>query len=89
MSTAVGPCEKTVLFEARQRLLELPHSGPGGDPGGVVLAYCEAREGRGDWDPIDILMRRSHDGATLGAAARLGAACRLPGRAHQQLRVYP
>ena len=30
---------------------------------GVVLAYCEARKGRGgDWDPIDICMRRSRDG---------------------------
>ncbi len=31
-------------------------------PGGVALAYCEARQGSGgDWDPIDILMRRSAD----------------------------
>jgi sialidase-1 len=30
---------------------------------GVVLAYCEARGGTGgDWDPIDILLRRSRDG---------------------------
>ena len=29
---------------------------------GNILAYCEARHGTGsDWDPIDILMRRSHD----------------------------
>lgn len=64
MSTAVGPCEKTVLFEARQGgywNYRIP--GLAVTPGGVVLAYCEAREGRGgDWDPIDILMRRSHDG---------------------------
>lgn len=32
-------------------------------PGGVVLAHTEARCGHGgDWDPIDILMRRSLDG---------------------------
>lgn len=30
---------------------------------GVLLAYCEARRtGRGDWDAIDILLRRSTDG---------------------------
>jgi len=30
---------------------------------GTVLAYCEARKSdRGDWGPIDILMRRSTDG---------------------------
>lgn len=32
-------------------------------PGGAVLAHCEARYGRGgDWDKIDIVMRRSVDG---------------------------
>jgi sialidase-1 len=32
-------------------------------PGGTLLATCEARRGEGgDWDPIDILMRRSLDG---------------------------
>jgi len=32
-------------------------------PAGVVLAYTEARWGSGgDWDPIDVLMRRSLDG---------------------------
>ncbi len=30
---------------------------------GTVLAYCEARvTGRGDWGPIDVLLRRSVDG---------------------------
>ncbi len=30
---------------------------------GTVLAYCEARKSdAGDWGPIDVLMRRSHDG---------------------------
>ncbi len=30
---------------------------------GTLLAYCEARKGKGnDWDPIDILLRRSSDG---------------------------
>lgn len=32
-------------------------------PQGTVLAYCEARvTGRGDWGPIDVLLRRSEDG---------------------------
>jgi sialidase-1 len=30
-------------------------------PRGVVLAYCEAREGYGDWADIDVLMQRSSD----------------------------
>ena len=30
---------------------------------GVILAYCESRQGNGgDWDPIDIRLRRSLDG---------------------------
>lgn len=30
---------------------------------GTLLAWCEARHGKGgDWDPIDILLRRSNDG---------------------------
>ncbi len=35
-------------------------------PDGTLIAHCEARQGQGgDWDPIDILMRRSTDqGAT-------------------------
>src|SRR5262245_10892044 len=30
---------------------------------GTVLAYCEARKtAKGDWGPIDVLLRRSTDG---------------------------
>ncbi|MCX6903026.1 MAG: sialidase family protein [Verrucomicrobia bacterium] len=29
---------------------------------GTVLAYCEARRKGGDWDMIDIMLRRSTDG---------------------------
>ena len=28
---------------------------------GTLLAYCEARQGTGDWAPIDIMLRRSTD----------------------------
>ena len=31
-------------------------------PQGSLLAACEARKTRGDWGPIDILLRRSEDG---------------------------
>ena len=32
-------------------------------PEGALLAFCAARKGGGgDWDPIDIVMRRSTDG---------------------------
>src|SRR5690554_6555477 len=42
-------------------------------PGGVVLAWTEARQGRGsDWDDIDIVMRRSFDnGLTWDAPRRI------------------
>lgn len=42
-------------------------------PDGTVLAYCEARQGRGDdWDLIDILMRQSLDhGATWQPPQRI------------------
>ncbi len=42
-------------------------------PGGLVLAHAEARYGRGgDWDKIDIVMRRSFDqGETWEAPRRL------------------
>ena len=36
---------------------------------GTVLAWCEARHGKGgDWDPIEILLRRSTDGGRTWAA---------------------
>lgn len=64
MSKPTPWIEKAELFRARQGgywNYRIP--GLAVTPKGVVLAYCEAREGRGgDWDPIDILMRRSHDG---------------------------
>lgn len=36
---------------------------------GTALAYCEARkDAKGDWGPIDVLMRRSTDGAKTWSA---------------------
>ncbi|HSI64756.1 MAG TPA: exo-alpha-sialidase [Candidatus Saccharimonadia bacterium] len=38
---------------------------------GTVLAYCEARKAaKGDWGPIDVLMRRSTDGGKTFAAPK-------------------
>lgn len=38
---------------------------------GTVLAYCEARKSdRGDWGPIDILLRRSTDGGKTWSTAQ-------------------
>jgi len=55
---------KVDLFEAGQegyRLYRIP--GIVVTKQGTVLAYCEARKSdRGDWGPIDVLMRRSTDG---------------------------
>ena len=55
---------KTDLFEAGQdgySLYRIPGIVVTGN--GTVLAYCEARKSdRGDWGPIDVLMRRSLDG---------------------------
>ena len=55
---------KQDLFEARTNgyhVYRIP--GLCVTPSGVVIAHCEARQGRGgDWDPIDIVMRRSLDG---------------------------
>ncbi|HSJ04108.1 MAG: exo-alpha-sialidase [Verrucomicrobium sp.] len=66
LSTAAEPLlEKADLFEAGKGGYELYRI-----PGmvvtakGTVLAYCEARKNaKGDWGPIDVLMRRSTDGA--------------------------
>ncbi|TDU71278.1 dipeptidyl aminopeptidase/acylaminoacyl peptidase [Prosthecobacter fusiformis] len=56
--------EKTDLFEAGKdgyALYRIP--GIIVTKKGTALAYCEARkEGKGDWGPIDIVMRRSTDG---------------------------
>ena len=57
-------CEKQDLFEARTggyHVYRIP--GLLVTKRGTVIAYCEARKGNGgDWDPIDICMRRSTDG---------------------------
>jgi sialidase-1 len=54
---------KQVLFQARSagyQNYRIP--GISVAPDGTILAYCEARYGQGgDWDLIDILMRRSLD----------------------------
>ena len=57
-------CSKQDLFEARQggyHVYRIP--GLLVTRKGTVIAHCEARKGQGgDWDPIDICMRRSLDG---------------------------
>lgn len=65
LSSAVATAlEKVDLFEAGQEgyaLYRIP--GIVVTKRGTVLAYCEARKNdRGDWGPIDILIRRSSDG---------------------------
>lgn len=59
-----GTVEKIDLFEAGLEgyaLYRIP--GIVVSKSGAVLAYCEARKSdKGDWGPIDILMRRSFDG---------------------------
>ena len=63
--------EQIDLFEARQRGYALYHI-----PGivvtskGTVLAWCEARKRGGDWDAIDILLRRSTDDGRTWSEAR-------------------
>ena len=62
-------CEKQELFEARTagyHVYRIP--GIFVTKRGTIIAHCEARKGRGgDWDPIDICMRRStDDGVTWG-----------------------
>src|SRR5438067_4234893 len=62
-SSAEPFLEKTDLFQSRTGGYALYHI-----PGvvvtakGTVLAWCEARKKGGDWDAIDILLRRSTDG---------------------------
>lgn len=71
--------EKTDLWEAGKdgyKLYRIP--GIVVTAKGTVLAYCEARKSdRGDWGPIDILLRRSTDGGKTFDAARPIAA--VPG----------
>src|SRR5947208_3048586 len=65
--------EKQDLFNAGEGGYKLYHI-----PGivvtakGTALAWCEARKKGGDWDQIDILLRRStDDGKTWSAAKRI------------------
>ena len=64
---------KTQLFEARTGgyfIYRIP--GLLATPSGVVLATCEARHGQGgDYDDIDILLRRSLDGGLTWEAPRV------------------
>jgi len=64
-----GTLEKIDLFEAGLEgyaLYRIP--GIVVSKSGAVLAYCEARKSdKGDWGPIDILMRRSFDGGVSWA----------------------
>jgi sialidase-1 len=73
--------EKTVLFGA----------GSGGyasyripcllaTPKGTLVACCEARQTRGDWGPIDILLRTSDDGGKTWTAPRKVADVQGPHR---------
>src|ERR1700676_4805292 len=64
LSAAEPQLAKTPLFKAGElgyKLFRIP--GIVVSQRGVVLAYCEARRtSGGDWDTIDILLRRSTDG---------------------------
>ena len=73
-ATAAEPSlEKTDLFVSNTNGYKVYHI-----PGivvtakGSVLAWCEARKKGGDWDQIDILLRRSTDGGkTFSEAKRI------------------
>ena len=72
-ATAESFLEKIDLFEAGQSGYKVYHI-----PGvvvtakGTVLAWCEARQKGGDWDQIDILLRRStNDGKTWSKPTRI------------------
>ncbi|MFW5856885.1 MAG: sialidase family protein [Planctomycetota bacterium] len=72
MSATETICEKTVLFEARRdgyHTCRIP--GAIVTPAGSALVHCEARlGGGGDWDAIDIRLRRSTDGGETWEPAR-------------------
>lgn len=64
LAQSIGVYKSQVLFEAgthdyfTYRIASLVAT-----PKGTLLAFCSARKGRGgDWEPIDIVMRRSVDG---------------------------
>src|SRR5437016_6014950 len=63
--------DKTDLFKVGNEGYKLYHI-----PGivvtskGSVLAYCEARKHGGDWDQIDVLLRRSTDNGKTWDAPR-------------------
>ena len=72
-AVAEGPLlEKTNLFEARTggyHTYRIP--GIVVTRRGTVLAYCEGRRtGRGDWEDIDVFLRRSPDGGRTWEPAR-------------------
>src|SRR5437588_3902789 len=73
-SVAAEPfLEKQDLFVAGQGGYAVYHiSGVAVTARGTVLAWCEARKKGGDWDAIDILLRRSaDDGKTWGEPKRI------------------
>ncbi len=67
-------CEKTDIFVAGNGGYQLYHiPGITVSAKGTVLAWCEARENGGDWDKIDLLLRRSEDhGKTWGTPISIG-----------------
>jgi sialidase-1 len=71
-SAQSGYLKKQVIYEANTdgyyiyRIPALVAS-----PGGTLLAFCSARKGKGgDWDPIDIVLRRSMDGGKTWTPAK-------------------
>jgi len=72
LAAAAPVLEKADLWEAGKdgyKLYRIP--GVVVTARGAVLAYCEARKSdRGDWGPIDILLRRSTDGGKTFDAPR-------------------
>ena len=76
LSAAEGSPEKIDIFTANTLGYKIYHI-----PGivvtakGTVLAWCEARKKGGDWDSIDVLMRRSFDnGKTFSEPVKISEA---------------